>query len=350
VSPRRASSDDLFAEPATGGQAAGTASAEAGVPAIDGIRVGVGGWTFAPWRRNFYPDGLVQRRELEYASRRLSAIEINGTYYGSQKPDTYARWAAETPPGFVFSAKAPKRIMQSRVLAGTGGQIDDFLGGIVALGDRLGPIVWQFDSNKRLDRDDFAAFLERLPAKVDGHRLRHVLDVRDPAFVDADYLALVRRHGLATVFADSDDYPSFADITGDFVYARLMRSRSDIATGYPPAALDRWATRAREWASGAEPRDLPRIEPSPGMSGTSGRPGTRDARDPRGTPDTPDTPDTREPSDRSGTPSAASASAKPRTAAATGTTSPREVFLFFISAAKERNPAAAMALIERLQR
>ena len=171
MSRRRSAPDGLSVPPAD------DTPPDQGVPPVDGIRVGVGGWTFAPWRRNFYPDGLVQRRELEYASRRLSAIEINGTYYGSQKPDTYARWAAETPPGFVFTAKAPKRIMQSRVLAGTGGQIDAFLGGIVALGDRLGPIVWRFDRGKRLDRDDFAAFLQRLPATVDGHRLRHVLDV-----------------------------------------------------------------------------------------------------------------------------------------------------------------------------
>ena len=320
MSPRRTSPDDLFAAPPSGGGQ--PVAPDVGIPAIDGIRIGVGGWTFAPWRKNFYPDGLVQRRELEYASRRLSAIEINGTYYGTQKPDTYARWAAETPTGFVFSAKAPKRIMQSRVLAGTGGQIDDFLGGIVALGDRLGPIVLQFDSNKRLDRDDFAAFLERLPATVDGHRLRHVLDVRDPAFVDADYLALVRGRGMATVFADSDDYPSFADLSSDFVYARLMRSQSDIATGYPAAALERWAERARAWAAGGEPDDLPRIGSASEATGKP--PGTR----------------------------ATAASGEPRGASAPGTAigKPREVFIFFISAAKEHNPAAAMALIERLQR
>ena len=269
---------------------------DAGVPAIDGIRVGVGGWTFEPWRDTFYPDGLVQRRELEYASRRLSAIEINGTYYRTQKPETYARWAAETPEGFVFPVKAPRRITQSKELAGTAGQVGDFLGGITALGDRLGPVVWQFDSNKRLDRDDVEAFLQLLPDRVDGHAMRHVLDVRDPGFFDADHLALVRRHGIATVFADSDEHPSFADITGDFVYARLMRSRAELATGYAPAALDRWAERAREWAAGGEPGDLPRIGPvAPGK----GR---------------------------------------------------REVFIVFIGAAKERNPAAAMALIDRLQR
>lgn len=267
------------------------------VPAIDGIRVGIGGWTYVPWRNNFYPAGLVQRRELEYASRRLSAIEVNGTYYGAQKPTTYAKWAAETPEGFVFSLKAPMRIMQSRVLSKTGPQIEDFIGGIAALGDRLGPVVWQFDVGTRLDREEFIAFLDLLPDEIDGRRLRHVLDVRDSEFVDARFIALMRERGMATVFTDSREYPSFADITADFVYARLMRSRSEVETGYTAEELERWAARARMWALGKHPDDLPYISAN-------------------------------------GTPQAER----------------RDVFVFFISAAKERNPAAAMALIERLQR
>lgn len=260
----------------------------------DGIRVGIGGWTYAPWRDNFYPKGLVQRRELEYASRHVGAIEINGTYYGAQKPATYAKWRDEAPDGFVFSAKAPMRIMQSRQLARTGPQVEDFVGGIAELGAKLGPIVWQFDAGVHLDRDAFAAFCALLPAQAGGHRLRHVLDVRDPAFVDADYLALARRHGFATVYTDSPDYPSFADVTADFVYARLMRTRADIATGYPDDELGAWAARARLWVAGGEPADLPKLEavPAPAM--------------------------------------------------------PREVFVYFISAAKARNPAAAMALMARL--
>jgi uncharacterized protein YecE (DUF72 family) len=259
------------------------------------IRVGVGGWTFAPWRNNFYPAGLVQRRELEYASRQLTAVEINGTYYRAQKPATYARWRDETPDGFMFSAKAPMRIVQARVLADTGGQVADFLGAIASLGDRLGPIVWQFDKGPHIDRDDFAAFLALLPADIDGHRLRHVLDVRDPGVVDADFLALARTHGMATVFTDSAEHPSFADLTADFVYARLMLSRGDVATGYEPAELDAWARRARLWARGGEPDDLPRITPSTALAQA------------------------------------------------------RDVFVYFISGAKERNPAAAMALIARLR-
>jgi uncharacterized protein YecE (DUF72 family) len=263
--------------------------------AVDGIRVGIGGWTFAPWRNNFYPSGLVQRRELEFASRHVSAIEINGTYYGTQKPATYAKWRDETPEGFMFSAKAPKRIMASRVLANAGAQVEDFIGGIVELGDRLGPLVWQFDRGTKIDADDFSAFLGLLPAKAGGRALRHVLDVRDPDFVDARYLALARSHGMATVFTDSPEHPSFADVTADFVYARLMRSRASTATGYPDDELRQWAARARTWAAGGAPEDLPRIEPAP---------------------------------------------AKPARR--------RDVFIYFISAAKERNPAAAMALLREL--
>ena len=266
-----------------------------GPKTIDGIRVGIGGWTYAPWRDNFYPKGLVQRRELEHASRHVSAIEVNGTWYGAQKPSTYAKWRDETPEGFVFSAKAPQRITMSRTLANTGAQIDAFLGDIATLGDKLGPIVWQFEHGRRIDREDFAAFLQLLPNEVEGRNMRHVLDVRDPDFIDTEYLALARQHGVATVFTDSAEYPSFADLTTDFVYARLMRSRGELATGYSDVDLQRWAERARSWASGGEPDDLPRIDPAPA----------------------------------------------PRSRT-------RDVFIYFISRAKERNPAAAMALLRKL--
>lgn len=259
------------------------------------IRIGIGGWTYVPWRNNFYPAGLVQRRELEFASRHVTAIEINGTYYGTQKPATYAKWRDETPAGFLFSAKAPKRIMASRVLAKAGAQIEDFVGGIAELGDKLGPLVWQFEQGLKIDAEDFAAFLALLPKAANGRHLRHVLDVRDPAFINSGFLALARRHSMATVFTDSDDYPSFADLTADFVYARLMRTQSVIAAGYPEKELKHWAARARLWADGGEPDDLPRIDPP--------------------------------------TPTPAKR---------------RDVFLYFISAAKERNPAAAMALLRQL--
>jgi uncharacterized protein YecE (DUF72 family) len=261
--------------------------------AINGIRVGIGGWTYAPWRDNFYPRGLVQRRELEFASRHVSTIEINGTWYRAQKPATYAKWRDETPEDFVFSAKAPQRITMSRTLASTGAQVDAFLGDIVTLGDKLGPIVWQFE-RARLDREDFAGFLALLPDEIDGRRLRHVIDMRVAAFIDAAFVELVREHRMATVFTDSTGHPSFADITADFFYARLMRTHSAIETGYPEAELQRWAERARTWASGGDPDDLPHVT----------APAPQSAR--------------------------------------------RDVFVYFISSAKERNPAAAMALLQMI--
>ncbi|WP_115559055.1 DUF72 domain-containing protein [Xanthomonas dyei] len=265
-------------------------------PVLDGIHVGIGGWVYAPWRAGmFYPAGLVQRRELEYASRQVTAIEINGTYYGAQKPATYAKWRDDVPPGFVFSAKAPQRITQSRTLAGTKAQVDDFVGGIVELGDTLGPLVWQFEQGHRLQADDLEAFLALLPQRAGGRTLRHVLEVRDPAAVDASLLALVRRYGVATVFTDSDEHPSFADLSTDFVYARLMRSQARLHAGYPAPALERWAERIQAWRRGDDPADLPHVDSTPQATNT-----------------------------------------------------PREVFVFFISAAKERNPAAAMALLKEL--
>lgn len=270
------------------------APADAGVPAVDGIRVGIGGWVFPPWRGRFYPKGLVQRRELEYASRQLSAIEINGTCYGTQTPAVYAGWREQTPPGFVFTAKAPKRITQARALERTGPQVEDFVGGIAALEDRLGALVWQFDAGTRIDRDAFAAFLGLLPREAGGRPLRHVLDVRDRGFVDAGFVELARHHGMATVYTDSDEHPNVADPTADFVYARLMRSRAHVASGYPADELAAWAARARTWARGGTPGDLPLLAP----------------------------------------PAAGAAR--------------RDVFVFFISAAKERNPAAAVGLLRLL--
>jgi uncharacterized protein YecE (DUF72 family) len=259
------------------------------------IRVGVGGWTYEPWRDNFFPKGWPHSRELEYASSKLTAIEINGTYYGTQKPAVFAKWRDETPDGFMFSMKATRYATNRKVLADSGESIDKFIGsGISELGAKLGPVVWQFMPTKQFDPDDFEAFLNLLPESVDGLKLRHVMDVRHDSFKTEAYLKLARKHKVATVFTDSDDYPSFADITGDFVYARLMRADAKLKTGYGPKALDQWAQHARTWAAGGEPEDLPRV---------ADKPAAKKARD---------------------------------------------VFMYFINGAKERAPAAAMELLKRL--
>lgn len=259
------------------------------------IRVGVGGWTYEPWRSNFFPDGLPHSRELAYASRQLSAIEVNGTYYGTLKPASFKKWHDETPDDFVFSLKASRYATNRRVLAEAGDSIIRFVeSGISELGRKLGPIVWQFMPGKVFEAQDFEAFLALLPTQVDRLALRHVVDVRHESFMDPAYLALARRYRVATVFTDADKFPWFADLTGDIVYARLMMSDAALATGYAEAALDAWAERARRWAAGETPEDLPALEASPAP------------------------------------------------------VRPREVFVYFINGAKERAPAAAMALLARL--
>jgi uncharacterized protein YecE (DUF72 family) len=259
------------------------------------IRVGIGGWNYAPWRDNFYPTKWPQDRELEYAAEHLTAIEVNSTFYRPQKAAVYAKWRKQTPDGFVFSLKAPRFAAQSKVLANGRKSIDAFVfGGIAELGDRLGPISWQFAPERPFEREDFADFLDLLPRELNGRRLRHVLEVRHPSFMSDVFLALARSHEIPVVYTDSPEYPSFGDITADFVYARLMRSQSALVSGYPEKALDAWATRARDWASGKAPPDLHYVQ-----------------------------------------------AAKPKVRA-------RDVFIFFISAAKERNPAAAQALIARV--
>jgi uncharacterized protein YecE (DUF72 family) len=225
------------------------------------IRVGIGGWNFAPWRNNFYPEKWPQKRELEYASGKLTAIEVNSTFYRPQTPATYANWRAQTPDGFVFSLKAPGFATQTTALENAAKAIKRFVfAGLAELGDRLGPISWQFAANRAFTRDYFAGFLDLLPAELNGSPLRHVLEVRHESFMSAGYLALMRERNLPSVFTDSTEYPSFADLTGDFVYARLMRSESSVATGYSADALDAWVQRAQSWANGEQPPDLLRVE------------------------------------------------------------------------------------------
>src|SRR5665213_3084498 len=221
------------------------------------IRAGIGGWTFEPWRGVFYPPGTRQADELAFASRRVTAIEINGTYYSSQKPETFAKWAAQTPEGFVFALKASRFCTNRRVLAEGGESVARFLGqGLAELGDKLGPILWQFMATKKLGPDDFAAFLGLLPATLEGLPLRHCVEVRHASFADPAFVALCRERGVAICCSESPKWPLIADPTADFVYARLMKGRDEIETGYEAPDLDAWAGRLRVYARGETPGDL----------------------------------------------------------------------------------------------
>jgi len=214
------------------------------------IYVGIGGWTFEPWRGAFYPKGLPHKRELEYASRQLTSIEINGTYYSSFKPASWRKWREEIPDGFVFSVKASRFTTNRKVLADAAKSIGIFgAQGLGELGDRLGPINWQFMETKKFDPEDFERFLKLLPRHVGGLRLRHALEVRHPSFKDPRFYDLARRYNAAIVFADDDTFPEIDEPTADFTYARLMRTKEKLANGYPPADLDRWAERAKAWAT-----------------------------------------------------------------------------------------------------
>ena len=250
-------------------------------PSPGNIRIGIGGWVFAPWRSNFYPEGLPQKSELEHASRQLTSLEVNGTFYRTQRPETFQHWHDAVPDDFVFALKAPRYTTSRKVLAEAGESIDRFLtSGLSRLQSKLGPINWQFAPNKRFDREDLAAFLDLLPASIDGLPLRHALELRhesfrDPAIV-AEAAALAKARNVAIVTAGDSPYPRIEADTADFVYARIMGTDEAHPLGYAPKALDAWATQAKTWAK------------------------------------------------------------------------TRDVYLYVISGAKARNPAAATALIERL--
>jgi uncharacterized protein YecE (DUF72 family) len=221
------------------------------------IHVGVGGWTYEPWRDNFYPKGLPASRELEYASRKLTAIEVNGTYYSTMKPATFAKWRDETPDGFVFSLKANRFATNRKQLATAGESIERFVAsGIAELGDKLGPIVWQFMPTKRFEADDMEAFLKLLPREAGGRELRHVLDVRHESFATEAWLELARRHGCSTVYTDSEKFPAIPDADGELAYLRLMRSEASCPTGYPDGQLDEWAQGCRAWTEKGPRREV----------------------------------------------------------------------------------------------
>lgn len=213
------------------------------------IRVGIGGWTYAPWRGIFYPPGLPQARELEHAATRVQVIEINATFYKTQSADSWAKWATSVPPGFVFTVKGSRFCTNRKVLADAGEGIDRFLGqGLTRLGDKLGPIVWQMAATKRFERDDFARFLDLLPARRDGVALRHAVEARHESFGDAAFVDLARAHGVAIVFLDPPAAVVALDTAG-FVYARLKGMREDEPAGYEGPALDGWTAFAKGWAA-----------------------------------------------------------------------------------------------------
>lgn len=259
------------------------------------IRVGIGGWTFEPWRDNFYPAKWPHKRELEYASRQLTAIEINGTFYSTFKPESWAKWRDTVPDSFVFAVKGSRFCVNRKVLGTAGEAVERFVGqGLTELGDKLGPILWQLAATKRFEPDDLKAFLDLLPRNHDGVALRHAVQPRHESFRCAEFVALARAAGVAIVFADSGSYPAVADVTGPFVYARLERGEETNPFCYPEAALDGWAAAARTWAAGGQPEGLPYV------------------------------------------------------GADQPAQVPRETFVFFINGGKPRAPAGAQALIARL--
>ncbi len=212
------------------------------------IRVGIGGWTYPPWRGVFYPDKLAQAKELEYASRALSAIEINATFYGRQSPKSWAAWENVVPEGFQFAVKGSRFCVTRSKLAEGAEGIGNFVAqGLSALGPKLGPVLWMLDKRRKYDREDIAGFLDLLPREVDGVRLRHAIEPRNESFRDDGFFKLCRDHDVAVVYDDDDEFPCLDADTASFRYARLQRMSEDVETGYPSNALDAFADKAREW-------------------------------------------------------------------------------------------------------
>lgn len=262
--------------------------------AAGAIRAGIGGWDYEPWRETFYPPKLAKTRQLEFASRQVTAIEVNATYYKLQSPAVFEKWARTAPDGFKFALKGSRYCSNRRVLGEGGEGVARFCSqGFTELGDKLGPIVWQFMDTKRFDPDDLRAFLALLPREQAGIRLEHAVEARHESFRDPEFVEIARAAGVAIVFGDSSGFPCFADLSGDFAYARLQNARADEPTGYSGAELDHWAEIARAWARGESPAGLPYAADAPAPV-------------------------------------------------------PRDVYMFMINGAKERAPAAATALIERL--
>jgi len=262
------------------------------------IRVGIGGWNYPPWRGTFYPKGLTQTKELEFASRALTTIEINATYHRLQKPDSFRKWADTAPVGFRFAVKAWQFATAKKNLGEGAPLVEKFLNsGFTELGAKLGPVVWQFTPARKFEAENFAAFFALLPKELNGIALHHAIEVRHESFFRADFIALARKHNVAIVLADSAKYLLIADATADFIYMRLQRTEERVATGYTSRTLKQWAERAQVYESGTTPTDLPSLAKAP------------------------------------------AAKSKKK----------RDVFVYFISGAKVRAPAAAQAMIELLK-
>jgi uncharacterized protein YecE (DUF72 family) len=258
------------------------------------IRAGIGGWNFEEWRGTFYPKGLAQSKELNFASRALTSIEINGTFYRTPSAESFHKWASEVPDGFVFSVKAPMSVVGRKALAETGPQIEKFFeSGVLDMGSKLGPLFWQLPPTKKFDAAEIGKFFGMLPAKHAGRALRHAIEVRDKSFVAPAFVDLARKHNVAIVLVDSEKHPPIADPTADFMYLRLQNTEEKIATGYKPAEIKTWAARAKAWEKGGVAEDLELVGKKPAKA-------------------------------------------------------ERDVFVYFISGAKVRAPAAAQALLKEL--
>lgn len=213
------------------------------------VRIGIGGWTYAPWRGEFYPPGLAQSKEQAFAAASFGAIEINSTFYSRQSPASWAKWAAAAPDGFHYAIKASRYCVTRPKLADAGEGIGNFYAqGLDRLGDRLGPTLWMLSRHRQFDHDDIAAFLDLLPAELDGRKLRHAIEPRHESFRDERFFKLARDRNFAVVYGDDDEFPCIDADTADFTYARLQRMREEVPTGYDEAALDAFETRARRWS------------------------------------------------------------------------------------------------------
>lgn len=262
-------------------------TARRGVP-----RIGVSGWTYAPWRGNFYPEGLARKRELAFAAQQFPALEINGTFYGLQRPDVFARWADETPDGFLFAVKGSRFITHTKRLREIETPLANFLAsGLLRLGPKLGPLLWQFPPSFRFDPGLIRDFLTLLPkdthaaarlaerhdSRLDGRDatetdatrpMRHAMEIRHESFRDAGFIDLLREHGVALVCADTVEWPRLMDLTADFAYCRLHGSSELYRSRYEPAALDLWAKRVKAWTEGRAMSDgdfagVPETHPKP---------------------------------------------------------------------------------------